>query len=119
VPHACPIPHHHTNACHCPLTGPAISPPTSIIDYQHDVADVVGGALLGTQIALVYLLRAIPRWKRVLEAEHGAAALGGAAPGGSGVGRAVGLGSEERERGRRGAGVWGGGPASVVIVSLA
>jgi hypothetical protein len=39
----------------------------SIIDYQHDPSDVVGGALLGTMIALVYLLRAIPRWKRVLQ----------------------------------------------------
>lgn len=44
-----------------------------IIDYQHDPSDVVGGALVGTMIALVYLLRAIPRWKRVLEAESGSA----------------------------------------------
>lgn len=36
-----------------------------IIDYQHDPSDVVGAALLGTMIALVYLLRGIPRWKRV------------------------------------------------------
>lgn len=31
----------------------------------------MGGALLGTMIALVYLLRAIPRWRRVLEADRG------------------------------------------------
>ena len=39
----------------------------SIIDYQHDVSDVLGGAFLGTMIAIVYILRAIPRWRRVLQ----------------------------------------------------
>ncbi|KAL4424010.1 hypothetical protein ABPG75_001311 [Micractinium tetrahymenae] len=38
-----------------------------IIDYQHDVSDVLGGAFLGTMIAIVYILRAIPRWRRVLQ----------------------------------------------------
>ena len=37
----------------------------SIIDYQHDPSDVVGAALLGSMIALVYLLRAIPRFQRI------------------------------------------------------
>lgn len=40
-----------------------------IIDFQHDPSDVLGGALLGIMVALVYLLRAIPRWRRVLAAD--------------------------------------------------
>ena len=67
----------------------------SIIDYQHDPSDVVGGALLGTMIALVYLLRAIPRWRRVLQADG--LELGGASSGHKGPG-----GCAARQAGRAG-----------------
>ncbi len=39
---------------------------TRIIDYQHNVSDVVAGYLVGVVIATIYLLRAVPRYKRVL-----------------------------------------------------
>lgn len=39
---------------------------TRIIDYQHNVSDVVAGTLLGLTIATIFLLRAVPRFKRVL-----------------------------------------------------
>lgn len=34
-------------------------------DYQHHYADIVGGAFLGTLVAVVYAARAIPRYRRV------------------------------------------------------
>ena len=37
-----------------------------VIDNQHHYADILGGMFLGTMIALLYVLRAIPRYKRVL-----------------------------------------------------
>ncbi|KAL6767978.1 hypothetical protein ACKKBF_B37335 [Auxenochlorella protothecoides x Auxenochlorella symbiontica] len=40
-----------------------------IIDNQHHPSDVIGGALIGICIALIYVLRAIPRYKRVLSPE--------------------------------------------------
>lgn len=39
---------------------------TRIIDYQHNVSDVVAGIVLGLTIATIFLLRAVPRFKRVL-----------------------------------------------------
>ena len=36
------------------------------LDKQHDFADVLGGAFVGCLVALVYFLRAAPRYKRVL-----------------------------------------------------
>ena len=74
----------------------------SIIDYQHDPSDVVGGALLGTMIALVYLLRAIPRWRRVLQADG--LELGGASSGHMGPG-----GCAARQAGRAGGSAGGRG----------
>jgi len=37
-----------------------------IIDNQHHASDVIGGMLLGTLIAIMYILRAMPRYARVL-----------------------------------------------------
>jgi membrane-associated phospholipid phosphatase len=39
---------------------------TRITDYQHNVSDVVAGVVIGTIIATIFLLRAIPRYSRVL-----------------------------------------------------
>lgn len=39
---------------------------TRTTDYQHHYADIVAGAFIGTLFALVYIMRAIPRYKRVL-----------------------------------------------------
>jgi membrane-associated phospholipid phosphatase len=39
---------------------------TRIIDYQHNVSDVVAGMVLGLGIATIFLLRAVPRYRRVL-----------------------------------------------------
>jgi len=39
---------------------------TRTTDYQHHYADIVAGAFIGTMFALVYIMRAIPRYKRVL-----------------------------------------------------
>jgi hypothetical protein len=39
-----------------------------IIDNQHHPADVVGGMLVGVLVALIYILRSIPRYKRVVTA---------------------------------------------------
>jgi membrane-associated phospholipid phosphatase len=39
---------------------------TRIIDYQHNVSDVVAGIVLGLTIATIFLLRAVPRFQRVL-----------------------------------------------------
>ena len=38
----------------------------STVDNQHNFSDVLGGAFLGTMISLVYVLRALPRYRRVL-----------------------------------------------------
>ncbi|KDD75451.1 hypothetical protein H632_c680p1 [Helicosporidium sp. ATCC 50920] len=40
-----------------------------VIDHQHHISDILGGAFVGIFIALVYSLRAIPRYKRVLSLE--------------------------------------------------
>ncbi len=40
-----------------------------MIDDQHHYSDILGGAFLGTLVAIVYALRAIPRYKRVLSPE--------------------------------------------------
>lgn len=37
-----------------------------VIDYQHNYSDILGGAFLGTVVAIVYSLRAIPRYKRTM-----------------------------------------------------
>lgn len=37
-----------------------------IIDNQHHASDVIAGMVLGTLIAVMYILRAIPRYSRVL-----------------------------------------------------
>ncbi len=34
-----------------------------VIDYQHNYSDILGGAFLGTLVAIVYALRAIPRYR--------------------------------------------------------
>lgn len=39
---------------------------TRITDWQHNVSDVVAGWLLGLTVAVIYLLRATPRYKKVL-----------------------------------------------------
>lgn len=39
---------------------------TRTTDYQHRYADIVAGAFIGTMFAIVYIMRAIPRYKRVL-----------------------------------------------------
>jgi membrane-associated phospholipid phosphatase len=39
---------------------------TRIIDYQHNVSDVVAGWVLGLSVAAIYLLRSTPRYKKVL-----------------------------------------------------
>jgi phosphatidate phosphatase len=39
---------------------------TRITDWQHNVSDVVAGWLLGLTVAAIYLLRATPRYKKVL-----------------------------------------------------
>ena len=49
-----------------------------IIDNQHFPSDVVGGMVLGVLIAVMYILRAIPRYRRVLTAEEERG--GGSAP---------------------------------------
>lgn len=38
-----------------------------ITDNQHSPADVVAGMVLGITIAIMYIMRAIPRYKRVLQ----------------------------------------------------
>jgi membrane-associated phospholipid phosphatase len=40
-------------------------------DFQHATTDIVGGAFLGTLIALLFSLRAIPRFRRVLGPDTG------------------------------------------------
>ena len=42
-----------------------------VIDDQHHVSDIIAGMLLGSYVALVYALRAIPRYRRVLSPEAG------------------------------------------------
>ena len=37
-----------------------------ITDYQHHPSDVVGGMFLGTILAIIYIMRAIPRYGRVI-----------------------------------------------------
>ena len=42
-----------------------------IIDNKHHASDVVGGAVLGGAIALLYFLRAVPRHRRLDELDEG------------------------------------------------
>lgn len=45
-----------------------------IVDNQHHPSDVVAGMLLGIVVAVIYILRAVPRYTRVLT--HTCAAVG-------------------------------------------
>ena len=40
------------------------------VDKQHSTADVLGGMFLGTLVAIVYILRSIPRYRRVLSPDR-------------------------------------------------
>ena len=53
-------------AVHCPCRPHSLRCRRRFIDNQHNISDILGGMLLGTMIALVYIMRAIPRYKRVL-----------------------------------------------------
>ena len=55
-----------------------------IIDNQHHPADVVGGMTLGILIAVIYVLRAVPRYARMLTPVGESRGRGGVGNGGSG-----------------------------------
>lgn len=77
-----------------------------VIDYQHNYSDIVGGAFLGTLGALVYVLRAIPRYRRVLspEAVDDAAIVAGGNSGRISTGGVYNQSSEDVERAILGSG---------------
>ena len=49
-----------------------------IVDNQHHPADVVAGMVLGVVIAVMYIMRAVPRYRRVLTMQESQAAFNGA-----------------------------------------
>jgi len=48
-----------------------------IVDNQHHPADVVAGMVLGVVIAVMYIMRAVPRYRRVLTMKETQASLHG------------------------------------------
>jgi membrane-associated phospholipid phosphatase len=56
-----------------------------IVDNQHHPSDVVAGMVLGVLIAMLYILRAIPRYSKVLTALPPCAARGAGEDEGAGA----------------------------------
>jgi hypothetical protein len=61
-----------------------------IVDNQHHPSDVVAGMVLGVLIAMLYILRSIPRYGKVLTALPPCAARGAGEGAGGGAGGGAG-----------------------------